>query len=264
MRCAGSWNLPRNWRAVFKWIKTTSQSQVRQVSCVPVHTFLIKKVRSWPLLDESSVLCLLSSFGLPGTERTNWIVFVGEESIRICLLRVLHLCFWCIAMERTMAEQPARAASPLCLKLVLPVLSFWPWRDDVCDGSCNVIALCLLSLLWSGCQRETVCTAPNIVFAPRNSVGCNLVVTLLDVTSLAPCKHQALIVDCALCARCVAVLDVIWTSAQICCHCVPQCLRVSCKLFAVSLGAIITTRCVRPTSLSPLTVIVLVSVTGMD
>ena len=79
--------------------------------------------------------------------------------------------------------------------------------------------------------RETVCTAPNPVrsfvprhdearsgrcigFAPRNSIGCNLVVTLLEVTSPALCKHQASIDDCVLCARCGAVSDVIWMSAH--------------------------------------------------
>ena len=159
----------------------------------------------------------------------NW----ANELDRFCWWRVdSHLSVACTAplfLMRTMAEQPTRAALSLCLKLVLPVFSSWPWRDDVCDGSCNVIAFFSLFRLWSGCQRETAFAAPNIVFAPRNSVGCNLVVTLLDLTSPAPCKHQALIVDCALCARCVAVLDVIWTSAQICCHCVPQCLCVSCK-----------------------------------
>ena len=88
------------------------------------------------------------------------------------------------------------------------------------------------------CRNMTQHSADAASCAPLfNFVRCNLVVTLLVVTSPAPCKHRGLIVDCALCARCFAVSDAKLMWAKICCHCVPQCLRESCKLLAISPGA---------------------------
>lgn len=93
----------RKWRMVFNLLKTTSHRHVPIFVCLCTLFWLERWVHarrwmnSWSFacwlhraLDESPMIRLfVASFGLPVSERTNWIVIVGEDIVRICFL---HVC----------------------------------------------------------------------------------------------------------------------------------------------------------------------------